>query len=536
MSAAWSLTLADGRALRRFLAAGAFFLRKYRQVVDDLNVFPVPDGDTGSNMYLTVRSALLEVRRARAAGIADAAAAAAMGSLMGARGNSGVIVSQMLRGFAHSVRHKQVIETFDFAVALREAVAAARSALLKPVEGTIISVAQAAADAAYKLALREKDFYRLIGGVVKHAHDALERTPQQLPVLKDAGVVDAGGMGFVYFIEGALRFLPGNIARTTAFPRRPQRNAAFSARARVEEHRFCTEFVLEQSRVGERDLRERLEPLGDSLIVAGASGLLKVHVHTDQPERVTAAAAALGTVTRLKVDDMERQHNVLVVERPAKPWGVVAVVPGAGFEQIFRELGAEVVLRADAAPGPCVRDLALAANSILEPVVYLLPNDPNLLLVAREAAAVVEGREVRVVETRDPARGIGALFALGSRPREEPAVAELEATAGAIAVGTVFIAGKDATFGGLVIARGEPTGLIGGEMLAEASVEETALAVARRLAGQDGGLLTLYYGGAQKERDAERTAQRLRGELAEVEVQYYYGGQTNSEYVISLER
>jgi len=536
MSAAWTVSLADGRALRRFLAAGTFFLRKYRRVVDELNVFPVPDGDTGSNMYLTARGALQEVRKAGATGMAEAAAAAAMGSLMGARGNSGVIISQMLRGFAHSVRHKQSLETFDFALALRDGVAAARAALLRPVEGTIITVAQAAADAAYKLALKEKDFYHLIAGVVKQAHDALERTPEQLPILKEAGVVDAGGMGFVYFFEGILRFLPGNIARTTAFPRRPQRAAAFAAKQTIEKHRFCTEFVLEGSSCDDAQLRERLEKLGESLIVIGHDDMLKVHIHTDRPDGVTAVAAALGTVTRLKVDDMERQHNVMVVERPSKPWGVVAVVPGAGFETIYRDLGAEVVLRSDVAGSPCVRDLVLASNSILEAVVYVLPNDPNLLLVAREAAKLVEGRDVRIVATRNPAHGIGALFALEARSHESPRIDELEAAAQAIIVGSVFFAGKDTTFRGVRISRGEPTGSIGSEMLTERSIDETVLQVARRIGGEDGGLLTLYYGGQQKERDAERIANRLRDEVASIDVQYYYGGQSNSEYVISLER
>ncbi|MDE2573407.1 MAG: DAK2 domain-containing protein [bacterium] len=536
MSAAWTVTLADGRALRKFLAAGAFFLRKYRQVVDDLNVFPVPDGDTGSNMYLTVRSALLEVRKVNSASMAEAAAAAAVGSLMGARGNSGVIGSQMLRGFAHSVRHKRSIDTFEFALGLREAVAAARAALLKPVEGTIVSVAQAAADGAYRLALREKDFYHLIGGVVKQAHDALERTPDQLPVLKESGVVDAGGMGFVYFMEGALRFLPGNRARTTAFPRRPQRSSIFSHKQRIGEHRFCTEFVLEGSGIDEQQLRERLAPLGDSLIVAGGDRTLKVHLHTDGPERVTASIATLGAVTRLKVDDMERQHNLLVVDRPAKPWGIVAVVPGAGFEQIYRELGAEVVLRADAGAGISVRDLVIAVNSVLEPAVYLLPNDPNLLLVAREAAALVEGRTVRVVDSRNAAQGIGVLFALGARGCDEPSAEELARTAAGVAAGSVFYAGKDVTLGGLTISRGAPAGMAGSEMVAAAGVDEAVIGVVRRMGGEDAGLLTLYYGGVQKERDAERVTERLRGELAHLEVQYYYGGQQNSEYVISLER
>src|SRR5436305_1210959 len=202
------VTVLDGRGYAKFITAGSFFVRKYRQVLNDLNVFPVPDGDTGTNMYLTVRQAAVEAAKHQNAPISKVAEAAAQGSLMGARGNSGVIISQMLRGFAHHVRHREAIDTFVFATGMREAVAAARQALVRPVEGTILSVADAAAEAAYRLALHEKDFYRLCNAVLRAANEALDRTPEQLPVLKEAGVVDAGGAGLVYFLEGALRFLP----------------------------------------------------------------------------------------------------------------------------------------------------------------------------------------------------------------------------------------------------------------------------------------------------------------------------------------
>ncbi len=310
------VTTLDGRAFEKFVAAGTYFLRKYRGVLNDLNVFPVPDGDTGSNMYLTARSALAEVQRAKGEPLSSVAAAAAHGSLMGARGNSGVILSQMLRGFAHNVRHRPQIDTLDLAIAMREAVGTARSSLQKPVEGTMITVAGAAADAAYSAAQREPDFYRLASTVVRAAADALERTPEQLPVLKEAGVVDSGGAGIVYFLEGILRFLPETETRTTAFPRRPSRKRTFTAAQVVSANKFCTEFILEDATIENHPLRDLLERRGDSLIVAGAAPTLKVHIHTADPDGVKALAAKHGRLTREKVEDMERQHSLLVVDAP----------------------------------------------------------------------------------------------------------------------------------------------------------------------------------------------------------------------------
>ncbi|MDQ6931443.1 MAG: DAK2 domain-containing protein, partial [Candidatus Eremiobacteraeota bacterium] len=397
------ITALDGRGYAKFVVAGTYFLKKYRGVLNDLNVFPVPDGDTGTNMFLTLRSAAQEAAKCRTRNLSTVAAAAASGSLMGARGNSGVIISQMLRGFAHHVRHRAEIDTFTLATAMREAVAAAKAALLKPVEGTIISVAHAAAESAYHLALHERDFYRLSNGVLRAAFEALERTPEQLPVLKEAGVVDSGGAGFVYFLEGILRFLPDAKIRTTAFPRRPIRQAVFTAAQVVGQNKFCTEFLVEHATCDVAALRDLLQMHGDSLIVAGAEPTLKVHVHTDEPEAVQSIAAKYGTLTRVKIDNMEHQHNVLVVDKPQKAFSVVAVVPGLGFERIAKELGAEVTVFGEG--NPSVRDLLLAVNKCLGDRVYLFPNDSNVAPAAAEVKKLSD-KNVEVIPTRDMAGGI----------------------------------------------------------------------------------------------------------------------------------
>ena len=439
------LTALDGRGFAKFIVAGTYFLRKYRDVLDELNVFPVPDGDTGSNMYLTARSALSELGKVRGKPLPAVADAAARGSLLGARGNSGVIFSQLLRGFAHNVRHRAAVDSLDLALAMREGVAAARAALVKPVEGTIISVASAAADAAYTLSQREPDLYRLASGVVRAAADALERTPEQLPLLKEAGVVDSGGAGLVYFLEGILRFLPEAQSRVTAFPRRPARHRAFHARQSVGTHHYCTEFVLEGGALEPHALRDLLGGKGDSLLVIGAAPTLKVHIHTDDPSGVLAMASEHGSLSREKVDDMAQQHRLLVVERPRKAFSIVAVVPGDGFAQIARELGAEVTVCAYEG-NPSVEELVVGLNAGLAERVFLLPNDPNVALAAEEAGKLVE-RDVLVVPTRDVPSGLAVLLELGACEDQAPPLEALLRHAARTRVGQAFFTGKDSYFG-----------------------------------------------------------------------------------------
>lgn len=523
----------DGRGYAKFLAAGTFFVRKYRQVLNDLNVFPVPDGDTGTNMYLTLRSAMLESAKADGAPISDVAARAAEGSLMGARGNSGVILSQMLRGFAHHVRHRSTIDTFVLATGMREAAAAARQALVRPVEGTIVTVAEAAGDAAYRLAIKEPDLYRLVAGVVRAANEALDRTPEQLPVLKEAGVVDAGGAGFTYFLEGILHFLPESKVRATTFPRRPLRANVFTPHQHVGENKFCTEFVLQAPNVGVAELRRLLEPRGESLLVVGGEPAIKVHLHTDDPQRVAEIAGKHGEVTRLKVDDMERQHTMLVVDKPLRGRSIVAVVPGDGFERIVRELGTEVVV--SGGRNPSVRDLLLAVNKCMHDDVYVFVNDKNVALAANEVQRLTDKR-VRVVPTRDVVGGIAGLFALGGAGSDGlPEVDALLAAVARVRSARVFFAGKDASIGGVAVAQGKACALYDGRPLVGETPSEAARGALEAMGAQNGGLVTLYYGGAQKERDALRLSEELQAAFPGTAVEYYYGGMKNAEYWLSLD-
>jgi DAK2 domain fusion protein YloV len=536
------VTTCDGRRFSDFVVAGTYFLRKYRSVINDLNVFPVPDGDTGANMYFTVRSAMVEARKERSGDLSRVAAAAAQGALMGARGNSGVIISQMFRGFAHAVRHRESIGTIDFASALGDAVTAARQALLKPVEGTILSVAAAAHTGAFKAAVSDRDFLPVLHALVEAAQDALEKTPEQLAVLKEAKVVDAGGAGFLYFMEGVIRMLPGRAPYTTAFPRRPVRKTTFTARQKVEANRFCTEFVLLAPTASEEQMRSLLIPHGDSLIVAGGAGAIRVHIHTDYPQEVASAAGKFGEVTKLKIDNMEEQHNVLVVDREAKPRGVVAVVPGEGFAKICKELGADVTVLGGATMNPSVKDLLVAVDKVLAPVVYLLPNDKNVVLAAKEVDKLTE-RRVVVIPTRTVVDGVAALFALlnsGDDPQVSPDAVLAES--GVVASGTIFPAGKDAEMGGVAVRKSQLVGALDGRnghaetLVAGKDAPAIAVAMVRAAGADAANLATVYYGSGRKLKDAEEVARALQAAYPSMAVETYYGGQPASDFVISVER
>lgn len=524
-----------------FLTAGCYFLRKYRSVINDLNVFPVPDGDTGTNMFLTVRSAMTEARKAAGGPLSAVAAAAAHGSLMGARGNSGVIISQMFRGFAHALRHRHDMTTSQFATALSEGVRASRQALLKPVEGTMLSVASAAAKAAFTGSLRERDFYPLLHDVVNAAHEALEKTPQQLETLREAGVVDAGGQGFVYFMEGVIRMLPGRAPYTTAFPRGPVRRSRTAGRQKIGRYHYCTEFMLAGARDGDA-LRDALATFGDSLIVAGDETALRVHIHTDRPAEVFAVAQAHGDVSKRKVDDMQKQHDMLVAATQSKASGVVCLVPGEGFAKICKELGADVTLVGGATMNPSVKDLLVAVNAVIAPVVYVLPNDKNGFLAAAELHQLTD-KQVVVIPTTTVVHGIAALFSLLNRADDGAIAAEqVLADARGMAAGSIFRAGRSVTLDGAAVERGELLGSLDsqdgkrGALVHGKTAEAIALSLVREAAETEASLVTVYYGDRVAEKEPDRVAGALRAAFPHTEVEVYYGGQPSSDYVISIER
>ena len=393
---------------------------------------------------------------------------------------------------------------------MREAAGAARAALTKPVEGTILSVATAAADEAYRLAVREPDFYRLANAVLRAANDALDRTPEQLPALKEAGVVDSGGAGLCYFLEGVLRFLPEATVRTTAFPRRPVRSSAFTRQQVVGDNHWCTEFVLEDATVDAHPLRDELDRHGDSLLVIGARAddqgahPLRRAGHRQGDRREARHGDALearghGASSTTCSSSMRRR----------KRSGSPPSCPGAGFDRIARELGADVTIPVPPGANPSVRDLLVGVNASLAHTVYLLPNDPNVALAAREVGAL-SAKTVIVVPSTDPVAGLAVLLRLGGA--EEPVAARRACAARSADVhsASVFFAGKDASVDGVAVQQGAPAASIGKRLLTAPTLGEVIGDAAAALGAADGGLVTLYYGGSQRERDAQKYAAAAR--------------------------
>ncbi|MDQ2816967.1 MAG: DAK2 domain-containing protein [Candidatus Eremiobacteraeota bacterium] len=548
------VTTCDGETFTDFLIGGSFFLRKYRGLINALNVFPVPDGDTGTNMFYTLRRAMLAARKARTPHLGVAAQAAAQGALMGARGNSGVILAQMLSGFAGCVADHRAIGTAQLPAALQAAMIAARSALADPVEGTMLSVGTAAAEAAAECAPREPDFVQALEAINSAADAAVERTRGQLAALAEAGVVDAGGQGLAYMLEGALR-MPAGMGRQTAFRLRAPVTSAFNSRQHVEANRFCTHFVLRNCTASAEALRTLLGPYGESLIVAGNDELAHVHLHTDSPELVARLADAHGRVEDFKSEDMQEQHGSLVGAQDWSSTGVVAVVPGEGFASICKELGADATVITAPGAKPSVQDLLAAVKRVRAQTVYLLTNDRNVVLAARAAERLCD-RELIVVPTESIADGIAVLMAVRNKARELPALngtaqrqsaaqlvdSLLEARAGVAASARIFGAGRDATIGGVSVLRRQLVGELdarnGGprRLVTGADALQIALNCIESVPADQAELVTLYYGGGVAADDAERVAAQLRRVRPGLTVEVYYGGQPAVDYVLSIER
>jgi hypothetical protein len=343
-------------------------------------------------------------------------------------------------------------------------------------------------------------------------------------------------------MEGVIRMLPGRAPYTTAFPRKPVRKTTFTTRQKVEANRFCTEFVIVAPTSTEEQMRSLLSAHGDSLIVAGGDGAIRVHIHTDYPQEVAGVASKFGEVQKLKVDNMEDQHNVLVVDREAKPRGIVAVVPGEGFAKISKELGADVTVLGGATMNPSVKDLLVAVNKVLAPVVYLLPNDKNVVLAARQVGELTD-RKVVVIPTRTVVDGVAALFSLVNLPEDAtPTPDDIVVQSQIVASGTIFQAGRDAEMGGVAVKRSQLVGALDARngtadtLVAGADAPSIAVAMIASAGAGDGGLATIYYGGGRKLKDAEEIAGVIHEAYPSMTVETYYGGQPASDFVISIER
>ncbi|RTH20162.1 kinase [Thermus scotoductus] len=504
-------SLSPGEVAEAFRYATDWF-SVFVEEINALNVYPVPDGDTGTNMHLTLQSARRELDLADTSKMPEVARAIAYGSLLGARGNSGVILSQILKGFSEVLRKKEVLDAPTLAEALRLGAETGYRAVMKPVEGTILTVARAAGEGAQGETLEET-----LENALGAAQRALEKTPDLLPVLKQAGVVDAGGAGYVRFLEGIRGYL-----LRLPLPEPPKVERYAQTAFATEEFGYCTEFLMEGVEVPIERIREAVAPFGDSLLVVGAEGYVKGHIHTDDPDGLLATVARFGRMVRTKVEDMTEQHTEILAmvgagEEAPPPTGLVVVALGHGPSRVFRSLGARVVAGGQT-QNPSVEDLLSAIRSVASPKVILLPNNPNVFLAAEKAAELAKelGKEVYVLKTRTLGQGLAAAVRYLPEAEVEELLPEMEeALKGAVTLEVTW-ASRDAEVDGVKVLKDKPIGLLDGRLVLMGETPEEVLEGLIRLAGEGKEILTLFLGPNTPKEKAEEVARKFPGLVVEI--------------------
>ncbi len=547
----------DADDMCRMFFAAANQLLKQRDQINALNVFPVPDGDTGTNMYLTLKSSVDELSAMDHFTVGKVTSAVSMGALMGARGNSGVILSQLFRGFGRQMDNKEKITTGEYAKAMQEGVNAAYKAVMRPTEGTILTVAKEAAKEALANARSHKDFVSFFELIVKKSEEALQKTPSQLPVLKQAGVVDAGGAGLLAIYQGFLQGITGKGGEIELpVEEKPQSSSPTAVAQSVLQNSaeiefgYCTEMIILGEKMDQDRLLQELTPLGDSLMVVGDPKILKVHVHTNHPGKALEFALAMGNLSRVKVENMREQHHHLLLQNeeqaaadiaPAavietKPVGVVAVAAGSGLVDIFHSLGVDFVVEGGQTMNPSTEDIVKAIEQVPAGQVFVLPNNKNIILAAEQAVGLTE-KKVYVIPTKSVPQGIASLLAFSPESTDYAAMQQAMLQAAKhIRTGQVTHAVRNSTVQGQVITEGDYLALCEGDIVGSSSDMEIVLKLLlKSLLRDHPEIITIYYGEEVSQAEAEALQKQLQADYPDLEVELYFGGQPVYYYILSAE-
>ena len=545
---------------QEMVQAGATRLNKQAEYVNSLNVFPVPDGDTGTNMGMTIENGAKEVSDRTASTVGEAAGIFAKGLLMGARGNSGVITSQLFRGFSQSVKAKEELDGATLAAAFQSGVEVAYKAVMKPVEGTILTVSRGAAIGAKKKAESTNDAVEVMRAALEGAKTALAKTPDMLPVLKEVGVVDSGGQGLVFIYEGFLSALTGEFIASEEFQATP---ATMSEMINAEHHKsvaghvatedikfgYCTEIMvaLKQGPTYVKDFdydefRNYLNNLGDSLLVVNDDEIVKVHVHTEDPGLVMQEGLKYGSLVKVKVDNMRNQHEAQVEkeERQAKPveekeYAIIAVVAGDGLADIFKAQGVDYIISGGQTMNPSTEDFVKAVEELNARNIIILPNNKNILMAAQSAAEVID-QPAAVVETKTIPQGLTSLLAFDESKSIEENYERMSASLGDVVSGSVTTAVRDTTIDGLEIHENDNLGMVDGKIVvSNPDMMETLEETFAHMLDEDSEIVTIYVGEDGSEELANELAQALAEKYEDVEVEIHQGGQPVYPYLFSVE-
>ncbi len=541
-------SLLDANTLREMVNAGAALLEKNREAVNALNVFPVPDGDTGTNMSMTMLSAVKEINNKDTTAVGELAEALSKGALRGARGNSGVILSQLYRGFSKALADRERISPADFAAALRAGADTAYKAVMKPKEGTILTVARVIADDAVKQAQMEPDsFSALMRVILTSGESILKRTQEMLPALTQAGVVDAGGRGLLLIYTGYAAVINGEQLDDLVVD---MSGDSAEDKSFIDDHEaleditfaYCTEFFIQQLKPGTTDadvasLRRKLSRIGDSMVVVSDSDLIKVHLHTNDPGKALQYALMLGELNGLKIDNMVQQRRDLDAQKPKdlKDNGIVAVSQGDGFDDIFKDLGVDAIVRGGQTMNPSIDDLKKAVDSVNAKCIFILPNNGNITLAAQQVAEMTEGKVI-VLPTKNVAMGIAAVVAFQPEESPEENAKRMDEAAQKVRTGMITYAVRDTNLDDLKIKEGSIIGLNNGQVTVNCdTAEEAAVLLMKEIVSEDDGLITVYYGDKTDEKDAQALRDQLEELYPDCDVEVHRGGQQLYFYLLSVE-
>ncbi len=545
----------DAKILGRMFLAGAKNLEAKKEWINELNVFPVPDGDTGTNMTLTILSAASEVNALSDPDMKTLAKAISSGSLRGARGNSGVILSQLLRGFTKTIEQYQEIDAQAFAKAFEKGVETAYKAVMKPKEGTILTVAKGAAQKAAEIAEESENLEAFFTDVIAEAEAVLAKTPDMLPVLKEAGVVDSGGQGLVEVLKGAFDgYMGKEISMDFEKPQTVVTVKPVPAEESSIKFGYCTEFIImlekEFGEQAETDFKDYLMSIGDSLVVVADDEIVKVHVHTNDPGMAIQRALTYGQLSNMKIDNMRLEHHEKVIKeaeklaaqqaeeakKEMKEVGFISVSVGDGMGEIFRELGADYLIEGGQTMNPSTEDMLQAISHVHARTIFILPNNKNIVLAANQARDLTEDKNIVVIPTKTIPQGITALISyVPDKSVEENTEEMMEAMAN-VKTGQITYAVRDTKIDDKEIRQGNIMGIGDHGILAVGEgIEDTASETVKAMADEESEIISIYYGSDVTEEDAQKLADRLEEAYPDLDVEINEGGQPIYYYVISVE-
>ncbi|MFA5576975.1 MAG: DAK2 domain-containing protein [Tissierellaceae bacterium] len=540
------IEILDGAMLKNALAGAARFLEDNKEEVNSLNVFPVPDGDTGTNMSLTVNSAIKQGLNLENDSVSKIASAASHGSLMGARGNSGVILSQLFRGFANGLGDRKTADTKVIAHAFKQAADTAYKAVMKPTEGTILTVARECGDFAISICKEESDILNFLKRTIDYGETVLAKTPEMLPVLKQAGVVDAGGKGLLYVLLGAYYALSGKEISIVDLQQEKDKD---TEAIQVGEHldtedikfAYCTEFIINTDYDNIESFREELSIFGDSLMAVGGGGLIKVHIHTNNPGTVMERALELGELTDIKIDNMKYQHEEILLKSASaeynldKKYSFISISAGEGIDAIFRDLNVDVLVAGGQTMNPSTEDIIKAIDKTTGENVFIFPNNSNIILAA-EQTKELSNRNIVVIPSKTIPQGISALLSFSESKSLEDNIEEMMESIKSVKTGQVTYSVRDTEFNNTKIYKDDIIGIFEDNIVANGKdINIVSSKLIENMIDEDISLVTILYGSDITEEIAKELESQLSSIYDEIDIELIYGGQPIYYYIFSVE-